>query len=75
LGSLFLKIGVTWASFSLSEKQLFSIDKFTSALSTADIKDVSVNIETKIAKYSTQKGVEILPEVKNIIAVASGKGG
>ncbi|CAC9647111.1 iron-sulfur cluster carrier protein ApbC [bacterium endosymbiont of Bathymodiolus sp. 5 South] len=50
-------------------------DAITSALSTADIKDVSVNIETKIAKYSTQKGVEILPEVKNIIAVASGKGG
>jgi ATP-binding protein involved in chromosome partitioning len=48
-------------------------DAITSALSTADIKDVSVNIETKIAKYSTQKGVEILPEVKNIIAVASGK--
>jgi hypothetical protein len=26
---LFLKIGVTWASFSLSGKQLFSIDKVT----------------------------------------------
>jgi ATP-binding protein involved in chromosome partitioning len=45
------------------------------SLETPNILDVSVNIETKIAKYSTQKGVEILPEVKNIIAVASGKGG
>lgn len=50
-------------------------DAITSALSAAEIKDAIVNIETKIAKYSTQKGVEILPEVKNIIAVASGKGG
>lgn len=50
-------------------------DEIVDALSTAGINDTSVNIETKIAKYSTQKGVEILPEVKNIIAVASGKGG
>ncbi|CAB5494862.1 [4Fe-4S] cluster assembly scaffold protein Mrp (=ApbC) [Bathymodiolus thermophilus thioautotrophic gill symbiont] len=50
-------------------------DAITSALSATEIKDAIVNIETKIAKYSTQKGVEILPEVKNIIAVASGKGG
>lgn len=46
-----------------------------SALSDAGISDVSVNIDTKIAKYSTQKGVDVLPEVKNIIAVASAKGG
>ncbi len=45
------------------------------ALAAKDINNVSVNIETKIVKYSTQKGVEILSEVKNIIAVASGKGG
>jgi ATP-binding protein involved in chromosome partitioning len=31
-------------------------DAITSALSAANIKDVTVNIETKIAKYSTQKG-------------------
>lgn len=49
--------------------------QITDALSAKDINDVSVNIETKIVKYSTQKGVEILSEVKNIIAVASGKGG
>ncbi len=45
------------------------------ALAAKEINNVSVNIETKIVKYSTQKGVEILSEVKNIIAVASGKGG
>ncbi|MDC0390224.1 iron-sulfur cluster carrier protein ApbC [Candidatus Thioglobus sp.] len=39
------------------------------------INNVSVTVDTKIVKYSTQKGVAILSEVKNIIAVASGKGG
>ncbi len=47
----------------------------TDELAKHDINDVSVNIATKIIKYSTQKGVDPLPEVKNIIAVASGKGG
>lgn len=50
-------------------------DAINTALSAADINNVSVNISTKIAKYAAQKGVEILTEVKNIIAVASGKGG
>ncbi len=50
-------------------------DSITSALADANINNVSVNIDTKIAKYATQKGVDILSEVKNIIAVASGKGG
>lgn len=50
-------------------------DAVTTALSNEGINNTTVNIETKIAKYSTQKGVDALPEVKNIIAVASGKGG
>jgi ATP-binding protein involved in chromosome partitioning len=49
--------------------------QITDILATNDINNVEVNIETKIIKYSTQKGVAILSEVKNIIAVASGKGG
>lgn len=49
--------------------------QITDALAAEGINNVNVTIETKIIKYSTQKGVEILSEVKNIIAVASGKGG
>ena len=49
--------------------------QITGALAENGINNVSVTINTKIVKYSTQKGVEILSEVKNIIAVASGKGG
>ena len=37
--------------------------------------NVSVNVSFKIASHSVQRGVQLLPNVKNIIAVASGKGG
>jgi len=49
--------------------------QITDALAENGINNVSVTVDTKIVKYSTQKGVAILSEVKNIIAVASGKGG
>lgn len=37
--------------------------------------NVSVNVYTKILSHSVQRGVKLMPNVKNIIAVASGKGG
>jgi ATP-binding protein involved in chromosome partitioning len=37
--------------------------------------EVSVDITTDITSHSTQKGVQPIANVKNIIAVASGKGG
>ena len=36
---------------------------------------VDVNITSRIAPHSVQRGVKLIPGVKNIIAVASGKGG
>ncbi len=36
---------------------------------------VTVNVTSKIVSHSVQRGVKLIPEVKNIIAVASGKGG
>ncbi len=39
------------------------------------VNNVSVNVSSKIAAHSAQRGVALLPKVKNIIAVASGKGG
>ena len=39
------------------------------------VANVSVNITTKIATHAVQRGVQLLPGVKNIVAVASGKGG
>jgi ATP-binding protein involved in chromosome partitioning len=45
------------------------------ARSVAGVGNVSVNVTVKIASHSVQRGVQLLPNVKNIIAVASGKGG
>ena len=39
------------------------------------IGNVSVNVTSKIVSHSVQRGVKLIPGVKNIIAVASGKGG
>jgi len=37
--------------------------------------NVSVNITSHIVAHAVQRGVQLLPGVKNIVAVASGKGG
>jgi ATP-binding protein involved in chromosome partitioning len=39
------------------------------------VDNVSVNITTKVIAHAVQRGVQLLPRVKNIVAVASGKGG
>ncbi len=36
---------------------------------------VTVNIQSKVAAHAVQRGLKLLPGVKNVIAVASGKGG
>ena len=45
------------------------------AISVEGVSHLAVNISTKIASHAVQRGVQLLPNVKNIIAVASGKGG
>ena len=39
------------------------------------VENVSANVFQKIVAHTAQRGVKLLPGVKNIIAVASGKGG
>ncbi len=39
------------------------------------VENVLVQIATKVVAHAVQRGVQLLPQVKNIIAVASGKGG
>ena len=41
----------------------------------ADVKNIEVNVSSDIVAHTVQRGVKLLPGVKNIIAVASGKGG
>ena len=45
------------------------------ARSVAGVENVSVNLTSKIIAHAVQRGVQLLPKVKNIVAVASGKGG
>jgi ATP-binding protein involved in chromosome partitioning len=45
------------------------------AKGVAGVENVSVNIATKVISHAVQRGVQLMPNVKNIIAVASGKGG
>ncbi|MCK6425301.1 MAG: iron-sulfur cluster carrier protein ApbC [Burkholderiaceae bacterium] len=41
----------------------------------AGVGNVSVNVTSKVVAHAVQRGVQLLPGVKNIVAVASGKGG
>ena len=40
-----------------------------------EVGSIFVNVSSKIVSHSVQRGVHLLPNVKNIIAIASGKGG
>ena len=41
----------------------------------AGVDNVSVNVDTRIVSHAVQRGVQLLPSIKNVVAVASGKGG
>ncbi|MBI3100793.1 MAG: iron-sulfur cluster carrier protein ApbC [Burkholderiales bacterium] len=45
------------------------------ARSVQGVQAVQVDIATKVVAHAVQRGVQLLPGVKNIVAVASGKGG
>ncbi|HQR19713.1 MAG TPA: iron-sulfur cluster carrier protein ApbC [Burkholderiaceae bacterium] len=45
------------------------------ALKSAGAGNVSANVTMKIVAHAVQRGLKVMPNVKNIIAVASGKGG
>ncbi len=53
----------------------FRKDLIAAAKTVAGVANVSVNIITNITAHAVQRGVALLPKVKNIVAVASGKGG
>jgi ATP-binding protein involved in chromosome partitioning len=40
-----------------------------------DVGNVSVGVSSKVVSHAVQRGVKLIPGIKNIIAVASGKGG
>jgi ATP-binding protein involved in chromosome partitioning len=51
----------------------FRKDLIAAAKSVAGVANVSVNVTVNIVPHAVQRGVALLPKVKNIVAVASGK--
>ncbi|MEI7786684.1 MAG: P-loop NTPase, partial [Betaproteobacteria bacterium] len=47
----------------------------SAARSVAGVGQVSINIHSKVVSHSVQRGVKLMEGVRNVIAVASGKGG
>ncbi|WP_315128476.1 iron-sulfur cluster carrier protein ApbC [Comamonas antarctica] len=47
----------------------------SAAKSVTGVDNVSVGISSKVVAHAVQRGVELLPQVKNIVAISSGKGG
>jgi ATP-binding protein involved in chromosome partitioning len=45
------------------------------ALKQAGASGVTVNVTSRVVAHAVQRGVKLIPGIKNIIAVASGKGG
>jgi len=45
------------------------------ALKAVGARNVSVSVASKVVAHAVQRGVKLIPGIKNIIAVASGKGG
>jgi len=51
-------------------------EKLTEIVKAVDgVANVTINVAHKVASHAVQKGVNMIPGVKNIIAIASGKGG
>jgi ATP-binding protein involved in chromosome partitioning len=49
--------------------------RITQALRDAGASEVSAHVTVKIVAHAVQRGLKVLPNIKNIVAVASGKGG
>jgi ATP-binding protein involved in chromosome partitioning len=47
----------------------------TAALKQAGAANIAVRVGAKVVSHAVQRGVKLVPGIKNIIAVASGKGG
>ena len=58
-----------------SQIPAFRRELIAAARTVAGVENVSANLFTKVIPHAVQRGVQLMPKVKNIIAVASGKGG
>jgi ATP-binding protein involved in chromosome partitioning len=58
-----------------SQLEEFRATLTRAAKTIAGINSVTVNARSKVTARAVQRGVQLMPNVKNIVAVASGKGG
>lgn len=58
-----------------SQHAHFRHSLIAAAKTVAGVANVSVGVRTEVIAHSVQRGVQLMPNVKNIVAVASGKGG
>ena len=58
-----------------SQVESLSTALSVAAMAVPGVTSVQANLATKIVAHAVQRGVQLLPNVKNIVAVASGKGG
>ena len=58
-----------------SQRDIIRNQVTTAIEALGNITSVDVNVMTKIAAHTAQRGIKLMPNIKNIIAVASGKGG
>lgn len=58
-----------------SQHDALRAQMIAAARSVPGVANVSVNITSRVISHAVQRGVQLLPGVKNIVAVASGKGG
>jgi ATP-binding protein involved in chromosome partitioning len=68
-----VEVALGYPAKSVTETVRRSVADKLSAL--PGVAKVSVDVSTKIVAHAAQRGVKLLPNVKNVIAVASGKGG
>lgn len=70
---VYLEIALGYPGKSLTEQIRKQVQARLKQIEGVDA--VTVNVYSKIVSHSVQRGVKLIPGIKNIIAVASGKGG
>jgi len=70
-----LKVSVTLGYPVKAYSEKIQSDLVALLQQETELTDISVSVDSKITKHKVQQGVKGISNVKNIIAVASGKGG
>jgi len=70
-----VSLGIELGYPAKSQIELIQNSVTTALQDIAGVGKIEVKVYTKIVSHTVQRGIKLMPNVKNIIAVASGKGG